>query len=361
MAAIHSEQFGTWHRALFLSEGDTYEQKWAATQKLLEECGHEEIEVLARAALATKPPMNGGKDERVSKAYSIVVEHVRSAMPDFDPDQHGMDFRFMAAAALALLAESSADAALATTTTYFGGNRTVDLPMDLPTTAENAIRRLAVNRHSRLSEDKFRRALPTLSHEFSAESLNQSDPAALKAELEALRDKTNKALRAIVSGQNQVMGQLVDRLTLADEELQILWWLTGGVSTALQTSFEKLEPKSRPLVLASEIGGLTKVSPGPMSIGAMLARAGANSRKLTVVEAVAAAPEEWASEMSRSGNISPATTPIHFAIDKRVEMDSDEAWPATWAAMSGLSGDTRLSGLELGELFYREYLFLNVT
>jgi len=69
---------------------------------------------------------------------------------------------------------------------------------------------------------------------------------------------------------------------------------------------------------------------------------------------------DWARSAISLDSISPTTTPIHFALEKRVEVGDVEAWQAVWTAQTGIGADAALPPAQLAELFYREYLFLHV-
>jgi hypothetical protein len=113
------------------------------------------------------------------------------------------------------------------------------------------------------------------------------------------------------------------------------------------------------LVFARELAMRTVSSPGPVAIAALLARSGLKSRgKLPIVAAANAVPAEWAATAVNELATSPVTTPIHFALDKRVEAGAPDAWSAHWSALCGLAADSSLPPLRLAELFYREHLFL---
>jgi hypothetical protein len=52
---------------------------------------------------------------------------------------------------------------------------------------------------------------------------------------------------------------------------------------------------------------------------------------------------------------------LHFALEKRGEVDSNDAWLPVWTSMTGLPAEASMSAIKLAEIFYREHLFLYVS
>jgi hypothetical protein len=83
-----------------------------------------------------------------------------------------------------------------------------------------------------------------------------------------------------------------------------------------------------------------------------------SSGKVTVAAAVSSLSETWLTDATGGIDASPVTSPIHFALEKRLETGPGDAWVAGWAAITDLPSDHGAPPATLGELFYRERLLL---
>jgi hypothetical protein len=142
-----------------------------------------------------------------------------------------------------------------------------------------------------------------------------------------------------------------------DEELQMLWWLTGQRSREMNCTFDSIPINARPLILSYELAALTGYLPGPTSIIAILSRSGIHDgKKLVVSEAINGADPRWLEKVVNGLEPSPITQPIHFGIKRKLETNDNQAWITNWSAVTGLKPDISLTALELALLFYRESL-----
>ena len=148
-------------------------------------------------------------------------------------------------------------------------------------------------------------------------------------------------------------------LRVQDEELQMLWWLTGQRSWELDRPFEEIPADARPLVLASDLAANTNFVPGPPSVKGILSRAGLTAHdKTRIADAVNTADSTWLHGLVDDVEPSFVSTPLHAAIKRQLETGAGEAWVAGWAASTEVNDGYALSGLALGNLFYRERLLL---
>lgn len=131
------------------------------------------------------------------------------------------------------------------------------------------------------------------------------------------------------------------------------WRLTSGQRRTIALELNLLERDELKL-------------PEPERYGRALLRAGERNLikevavKVKLADAVNGVDVEWAKAASGSDLISPVTTPIHFALEQRSEMNSTDAWQSGWSNLTGVSADAQLPNAKLSELFYREHVFLNV-
>lgn len=352
--------FARWYAEAFMDEGVRREQRWNGVVEVAATADYETVEVLTRLAFPTPVPASGRKSEKLAAVHEKLVQTISGGDSAFDPTHSARELQVLAAAVLARLAPSMPDAALLVTTASMVGSRKAELPMDLAGLAEAALIKLSERKQVRQEFSKIELAAPKVEYKFDAEILATMEPEKIQAEFGRLRDATAAAIERVVSSQNRVVKVLHERQELDEEELQMLWWLTGGYSHICEKPFAKIEDKLLPLTLAHELAEMTAVSPGPGSIRALLLRAGVGTKKLKLVDAVNAPSAEWAKKVSDSMLVSPVTTPIHFALEHRAELASTDTWQAAWAGITGLSVDLQLSAVTLAELFYREHVFLNV-
>lgn len=233
--------------------------------------------------------------------------------------------------------------------------------MDLVGMAENALLLLSQRKHARTSIDELKVVPPKINFKVDPEVLDLTDETQLGAQFNRLREVTVAAIERVVAGQNNVVEILHRQISLDEEELQMLWWLLGGYSRSLDKPFSEIDSIIKPWALAHELGNMTAVSPGPVSIRAMLSRAGIGKEQLKFADAINAVAIDWAKSASDSKLVSPVTTPIHFALEQRAELGSTDTWQVGWSGLTGLSADICLPSILLAELFYREHLFLFVS
>jgi hypothetical protein len=315
------------------------------------------IEVLVRLAFDTKAPTAGHKNPEM--AGKLNEFHAAfAAIGNYDPAAT-RENQILAACALIQLFKSYSLAPLAVTTAAFGGARKPQLPMDLVGLAEQAIKDLGASRRKRPDLASLRIDTPEIDWTPDFSQVQPNAPQTFDAVFKGLRDAADAALESSVESVNSSIEEMGAYMRVADEELQMLWWLLGERSLDLDIPFEKVDQAMQPLVFARELVTRTASSPGPLSLSALLSRAGLKSReKMSVVSATNAVSEPWAAETIKTISASPITTPVHFALDKRVETGDPEAWAKSWAAVTGLDENEAVSPLVLGELFYRERLFL---
>ncbi|MFC5736033.1 GTPase-associated system all-helical protein GASH [Sinirhodobacter huangdaonensis] len=352
--------FARWYAEAFMDEGARREQRWNGVVEVAATADYETVEVLTRLAFPTPIPASGRKSETLAAVHSKLVQTISGGDTAFDPTHSARELQVLAAAVLARLAPNMPDAALLVTTASMGSSRKPELPMDLAGLAEAALVKLSERKQVRQEFASIKLAAPTVEYKFDAEILAAMEAGKIQAEFARLRDATAAAIERVVSDQNRVVKVLHDRQELDEEELQMLWWLTGGYSHVSEKPFAKIEDKLLPLTLAHELAKMTAVSPGPGSVRALLLRAGVGTTKLKLVDAVNAPSAKWATEVSVSTLVSPVTTPIHFALEQRAELESTDTWQATWAGLTGLPVDLQLPAVTLAELFYREHVFLYV-
>jgi hypothetical protein len=354
-----SSEFDTWYASVSLGEDAARPLRWKSVLELAAVLDASDIEVLVRLALRTQAPPEGHKEPDLVKSLAKIVEAFRANDSTFDPIKHPREFQVLAGCILALAFKNDAFAALAVITCNVAGARTTDLPMEIVKLAEQAVATLGLTRRKRPMAEEMQIEAPAITFEIDEASMQAGKWEAWSEAFVGLRTSAEEAVQDLAQRQNVALAAINKHASIADEELQMLWWLIGGASIDLGIPFDKVDTSSQPLIFAKELADVTVSAPGPISINSLLSRAGLKGRsKLLIVAAVNSVDLDWAKAVVTDVHVSPATTPIHYALDKRVETNSTEAWTAAWTAVSGLPADLGVSPIKLAELFYRERLLL---
>ncbi|MCP1442496.1 hypothetical protein J3D54_001628 [Pseudomonas sp. GGS8] len=355
-----SAEFAGWYADAFMNDSEIIGRRWKGVINTATVADVDTVEVLVRYAFATVAAASGGKVEALNKQHQALLTSLSGNGSTIDPKDCRRELQLLSAAVLSLLLNRMPDAAIAVLNASFEGARTPDLPMDLVERARRALAELSRTKHERPTAEDFEIKPATVKFEVSQEALAEMSPTLWQSELNQLRDAAQDALGEIVKGSNHVTNSLLRQVWLGEEELQMLWWLIGDHSGTLGKSFSDIDAALKPLILGNELGALTSISPGPASVRSLLTRAGVTATSIKVSEAVNAADADWITEITKCARISPVTTPLHFALEKRVDMGFDDAWLQMWATMTGLPSEASMPAAKLAELFYREHLFLHV-
>lgn len=353
---VMHRDFPRWHAAVAVgNDTDLRDARWAAVHALAEKADASMVEALVRLAFATKQAPSG-------HALSKLYEAYREADDTFDSSSAAREMQVLAGACLAVLLEASGDsaatAALSVATSSLAGGRTAKLPMDLPALAEAAIERLAdANRERPSLSSLINSESPKFDFEAAATKAREANWEAVGQAFTLAANSVRKATQALATRQANATRAIDRFIQVQDEELQMLWWLTGARSVDLDCAFDAVPANAQPLVFASELADSTAFLPGPRSIKPLLTRAGLKERKkLTLAATIGAASSTWLSTVVGEGDPSPVTQPIHFAIKRHLEAGGGDTWVPNWAAVVGVDAARQLSTLSLGTLFYRERL-----
>ena len=353
---IHRD-FGRWYRELESVIDETRLQaRWAGVEAVARSADGDDLEALIRLVFRSR-----------LAAAPASVQKIREAFTDADGtfEAYGNDreMEILAGACLVALMDGGNSvggaAALAITTACLSGARQPSTPMDLSVLAESAIDSIAEADRQRPDLVDGEPSKPLrLNLSKAVEKINeqQSWQAVADAFRLAATD-VRAALKVAFERQSDIL-QAVNRfIRIQDEELQMLWWLTGQRSWDYDCSFNDVPVHARPLVLAKELADSTEFPPGPPSVIGLLSRAGLGSHELlTVPEVINAAKSGWLAQIVGEDDPSPVSTPIHFAIKRQLETGSGDSWVPGWAAAAEVSADHAVSSLQLGVLFYRERL-----
>lgn len=339
------------------TDGAQTSLRWSGVETFVEGYTSTRVEMLARLVFNTKPPAAGHQQDDLATELTAFHE----ALSDADPsiEQGARQDQILAAAALMQYFATRSVAAMAVTTTACNGARTVALPIDLVTAAENALSELAASRRKRPDLRRVKIEAPDLEYELDFSSAQVNAPATLKGVFDQLAEAVDQALAGVVAKFNASTELLINASKKADEELDMLSWVFGQRALLPDLPFANIPVNQKPLVFARDLASLTTIYPGPNAVPALLTRAGVNcTGDLRIVDAVNAVTDDWTVAALKNRKPSPATSPIHFALVKRQETGAGDDWYAGWAAITGIDLGTAMSPMALAELFYREILWL---
>ncbi|SFB61055.1 GTPase-associated system all-helical protein GASH [Azotobacter beijerinckii] len=351
------EDFARWYGEVSLDNDQVRRQaRWEGISIIVRDADWNMVETLLRLAYRGRP---------APATVLAIRQAFKSADDTFEMSGNDRELQVLAGACLAVLMEQDEDAgaaaALAVTTAGLGGARKPGLPMDLAVLGEAAIthwgdvnrKRPSVAAYTPIGLPKFdfAKAATKVSEESSWESVSAAFTLAA--------DSAGAAMNQLAQRQANAVRTIEHFVRVQDEELQMLWWLMGQRSSVYDCAFDAVPADVQPLVFASELANSTKFLPGPPSIKAILSRAGLKERKkVSITAAVNAADSDWLQELLGEADPSPISTPLHAAIKRQLDTGAGEAWIAGWAASTGCSATSTLSGLALGNFFYRERLLL---
>lgn len=354
--AMHVD-FPRWHSDVTVgTDTERKNSRWAAVHALAESADRHMVEALVRLAFNTT------RHAPSNHCLAKIHEAFRSEDDTFDSKNANRELQVYAGACLQLLFEHNSDvgaaAALSVTTAAFIGARTPNLPFNLVTLAETALARIADANRARpalaingeMPKFNIDAAIAKVRAELNGESVAQA--------FTSIADSLNIALKTLSTRQMDEFSAVDRFIRVQDEELQMLWWLTGGCSFDTDYTFNAVASEAQPLLFAKELADSTTSLPGPRSIKALLLRTGIKERKkLTVAEAINAMEANWLSGLADESP-SPVTTPLHFAIRRQMETDGGDAWVQNWAAVVGSDGARQIPSVPLAVQFYRERLLV---
>lgn len=157
------------------------------------------------------------------------------------------------------------------------------------------------------------------------------------------------------------------RISSLQEETDILWWLFGRYSIALNVPLPSLG-EAAALVVGRDLARLTRLLPGHLAARSFLDRAlieaemSDPSTALPVGAAVDATPRTWREQEIRSLDLTPlaALTPILHAIGSSLTTDEPGAWVPAYRRAYDIDPDKGLPALDLSEQIYVESLLARV-
>lgn len=352
------QDFARWYESVNLGDNTARRQgRWEGVLAVVDNAEQETVEALLRLAYGTRQPP-------LQSTVQTIRQHFKAADETFEMSGNDRELQVLSGACLAVLMEDPSAgvaeaAALAVTTAALGTGRKANIPMDLASLGERAIDLLSETNRKRPSL-AISSAPPKFDFEKSTTKVTEQPDWTGVAQAFALAaESIRTAFGILATRQAQVINATERFIKVQDEELQMLWWLTGQRSEVYDCAFDTVPTDAQPLVFASELADATGFLPGPRSVKAILSRTGLKERKrVSITAAVNAPPPEWLQALVEDIDPSPVSTPLHYAIKRQLEIGSGDAWVAAWASATGINAEHTLPRLTLGELFYRERLLI---
>lgn len=340
-------EFSGWYEAVTLSvEPGVADSRWPAVQALASSATHEELEALIRAAFRMK--------QNSSKTATV-----RAKLAGQGGAMQDEEFKLLAAATLAVILRTSqpaaARAAIMVGTTHLDGLRPVKQPVDIIGLAASA--RVASARTTRRRPTLTMAPMPDLRVD-ATKAVESEDP---NESLELLATACTNIIESLAQRQSEFEQRAMQYICIQDEELNMLWWLQGGHSDTLNQPFASIPREQRPFVLARELASVTYAIPGAAAIESLLARAGIDEGELVISAAVQALPLDWlktAIPEADTAKVSSATTPLHEAFRRRLEVEGQDTWVPNWASVCDIDPAAKLGAVQLADLCYCEQLVI---
>ena len=353
---MHSN-FARWYGAVDLRKDQSHRRaRWDGVVGVARSAGRDDVEALIRLAFRTRQPA-------ASAAVQTIRQAFKAADDAFDMQGNDRELQVLAGACLVVLMDYDKDiagaAALAVTTAALGCDRRLDLPMDLLALAESAIDRIAEADRQRPALEDYSSLKPLkLDFKEAKRKVRGEQTWGALAGAFALAAKDVTAALAAAAERQVKAARAVSRFfRIQDEEMQMLWWLTGQRSWDYDCPFSDVPVLAQPLAFAKELADSTEFPPGPPSVMGLLSRAGLDELTSVKIPAVInAANQEWLEQVVGEEDPSAVSAPLHFAVKRRLETGAGDEWVPAWAAMTEASADQTVSPLRLGVQFYRERL-----
>jgi hypothetical protein len=254
--------------------------------------------------------------------------------------------------------ESLQTAMLAATAVEASSLRAADVNKTLDEQA-GAIR---ASLHTIAREHRRRKAIVTTLLSSEEESAFKNTIASDVGDHNQLRASLEKAFQTLLLAVNRAESTLdaaAHGLRCADEEANILWWVTGDSSRDLDKPWSALKDAA-PLIAAWELADLTDVALGPQDAAALLERAlpeakGTRAKEQALHVYVNAVPDEWAKAcVAKLDARALDLASLSLALSKRVE-GSATTWQLFFESVSGgLKAGTMLTPERAARLAYIE-------
>ena len=241
-----------------------------------------------------------------------------------------------------------------------GGVREISSVTNLLIRARDAMRRQGWLIRARTHlPDRPKSFSPTLNFDKCIEETdNLADVEQAIAIMKKVAGKTATAI-GLVAKQARIEREILEKqIKVQDEELDLLWWASNGVSDTFGTLYSTIEPGARALLAAAEAARRTQFPISPSSILGLMEKVGVSAEKtLSFADAVNCADSNWLKSIDVPGVT--VRTPLHLAVNLKLQSPESGAWSSHWSAVTKIDVTTKRKELEIADLFYHERLVLD--
>lgn len=350
-----------WMKELSFEEAsETLQLRENAAKTTAENLEIAQIEDLVRLAFGMKP-----------RADCALMTQLIKACQDSDPSfpQFDNDRQLMLIGGMVLdrcMSDISTDGigvfcALAVATASVAAKRELKLPVNLPALALAALRKATLAGRSRPDLSKAANGIASTPAPASPK-IEAVDAASVQAAFTELTGSV-KTYTTKITRQFSAALSATDRyLRQQDDEMQMLWWLIGERSWQLDCNLSEVSDGIRPLLIAEELAGMTRILPGPLSIQSLFARAGVvttDETPLTQQIAAVTADSDQLRKIVPETSFSSLLYPLHFGIERQMENGSGDQWVTAWRNKTGLPDNLALRPIDFATQAYRERVLFN--
>lgn len=347
------KNFLRWYETVALDLArDEVPLRWQGVQALATEITTEDVVQLVRLTV--------GLPAREKSITSKLRAAFKKADPKFRDDGNDSELRVLAGATLVelLSATEASDlgtaAALLLIAADLQGKRAGEYPQDFVGEARKYVTALSYQTR----EDRAWPKITTASLKLEMTAM-QSNWAAIPSELE-------RVAKALSSAQKQVASWIdaAERAyELQQEQLDVAWWVFGGISRDLDRPVRDIPVSGMPLVLGRELADQVRMLPGPLSAAAfldrMLSHHNERPESVTLREAVFATETAWQSawvEGFAGAGLGDGSLPLGSGIRHAASGATGAEWDQWVQRVVGISPETSFSLGELGRQAYTETL-----
>lgn len=196
--------------------------------------------------------------------------------------------------------------------------------------------------------------------------------ATMDGVVEAVKKTHENLVRAIdqltTLAQASSMLGIDPRVPVLQEETDILWWLFGRYSIALNVPLASLQGDAAALVVGRDLAKLTRLIPGHIAARSFLDRALTEAgisdphAAQPLGAGVDATPRDWREQEVGSLDLAPliGLTPVLHAVASSLTTDEPGAWAPAYRRAHAIDPDATLPALDLSEQIYLESLLARV-
>ena len=180
--------------------------------------------------------------------------------------------------------------------------------------------------------------------------------------MKALGDEVFEGTKHSLTQSNAAIPPLVTAVEVLQEQVNILWWLIGGYSRALEAPFATLVPGLAGVMAGFDAARLSARPIGPVAISALIGRLlGAMfETEASIDNAVVHFPRDKFERLALGGKLGGVADlcPVLGALQRIRDVGPSPSWAASYTTATKLDPTTRLKVSALALQTYVETLFM---